>query len=83
MKNSYVLTYQIAAIHHIGYQVVINIRETCCSIFTVEESNWNVGWVGEVDHIDGRLACCSRMKKDPNIRRRTEIRVKWKHRPCL
>jgi hypothetical protein len=35
----------------------------------------NVGWVVKVDHIDGRLDSCSRLKKDPNIRCRREIRV--------
>jgi hypothetical protein len=64
-------------IPHIGHQVFINIRETCCSIFRVQDGEtgiWadNVGWVGEMDHKDGRLAICSRMEKDPNIRCRAE-----------
>jgi hypothetical protein len=31
-----------------------------------------VGWVKEVDHKEGRLASCSRMEKDPNIKFRAE-----------
>lgn len=65
---------QIDVIPHI---VFINIRETYCSIFRIQDSEigiWadNVGWVGEMDHKDGRLASCSRMGKDPNIRCRAE-----------
>lgn len=68
---------QIDVIHHIDQQVFINIRETCCSIFRVQNVEigiWadNVGWVGEMDHKDGRLAICSRMEKGPNIRCRAE-----------
>ena len=58
----------IAVIPHIVHQVVINITETCCSICGVEDSQigmWadNVGWVGEVDNIDGRLANVQGWKK--------------------
>jgi hypothetical protein len=68
MENSYSSHDWTAVIPHIDHHVVINIIETCWSIFRVEKSQigmWadNVGWVGGMDHIDGRLARCSRMEK--------------------